>query len=109
MSEGTFRLRDLGLVMREDVVGAPGVDVEPLPEKRCRHCGAFDVPARETAAPGTWPALQPALSGRLPEREVAGMPLSRVDLAAHPRQQLFGRVAGQLAVALEAADVEVHA
>jgi hypothetical protein len=38
------------------------------------------------------------LAGGLPEREVARMALSRIDLAAGAGEQLVRRVSGQLAV-----------
>src|SRR5260370_26744272 len=83
-----FGLRELGLVVREHVVGAAGVDVEPLAEERHRHRRALDVPAREARAPGAWPDLEAVLAGRLPQGEVAGAPPARIDLAPRPHEKL---------------------
>ena len=93
VAEGAFRLGDLSLVVREDVVDAAGVDVEALAQESGRHRRALDVPAREAAAVRALPALQPAPAGSLPEREITRMPLAGVGVAAHAGEQLFGAVA----------------
>ena len=64
-----LRLRDLVLVVGEDVVDAAAVDVEALTEQGHAHRGALDVPARVSPAEAGVPT---DLVGthRLPEREV---------------------------------------
>ena len=76
------RLRDLVLVVREDVVDAAGVDLEVGPEVAHRHRRALEVPAREPVAPGARPAEDPALAGGLPEGEVGAVALVGLDIAA---------------------------
>ena len=56
------------------------------------------MPAWKSIAPRTRPELLPVLAGRLPEREVTGMLLARVGVAAHPGEQLVSRVPRQPAV-----------
>jgi hypothetical protein len=64
-------LRDLVLVVREDEVNAPGVDVEGLAEVLHGHRGALDVPAGTPATDlGVPSGLVPGFGG-LPEGEVA--------------------------------------
>ena len=87
-----FGLRDLRLVVWEDVVGAAGVDVEALAEQRHGHGRALDVPAGESVAPRARPDLQTVLARRLPQREIARVALARVDLSARAGEQLGGRV-----------------
>src|SRR6266851_8641344 len=87
-----LRLRQLSLVMRKDVVRTACVDVEALAQKRDRHRGAFDVPAREAWTPRARPHLHSMLACRLPKSEVAWMPLAWIDLAPRSGQQLFGAV-----------------
>src|SRR5450631_2064105 len=65
------------------------------------------MPARKARTPRAGPDLQPVLPGGLPEREVARMSLSRIDLAARAGDQLVRRVSGQLAVRGKARDVVV--
>src|SRR5207302_5183058 len=90
MSRDGFRLRDLGLVMREDVVGAACVDVESVAEYGHRHRGAFDVPARKARSPRAGPDLHAVYSGRLPESEVTRVTLAWIRFAARAGQQLVG-------------------
>ena len=56
-------LRDLVLVVREDVVNTAGMDVEPLAEVLEGHRRALEMPARETLAPARRP-LECALFAR---------------------------------------------
>src|SRR5207302_9482974 len=67
-------LRPLRLVVAEDQVPAPAVDVDLRPEIAHRHDGAFDVPARlaiaELRGPGR--LVRP---GGPPQREVEGVAL----------------------------------
>src|ERR1700680_4873009 len=107
MAGGSFGLCDLRLVVWKDVVQAAGMDVESIAEQRHRHRRALDVPARETGAPRARPYLHPVMAGRLPEREVTGMALARIDLAPGAGQQLVCGVARELAVRGEGGEVEV--
>src|SRR5437899_8242205 len=93
--------------MWEHVVGPAGVDVEGLADERDRHGRAFDVPAGETRPPRAGPYLQAMLAGSLPEREVAGVMLARIDLAPDASEQLVGAVARQPAVSGKARDVVI--
>src|SRR5947207_15795836 len=86
-------LRDFRLVVGKDVVGAPGVDVEPLSKERERHRRTLDVPTGKSLTPGTRPHLLPMLASRLPEGEVAWMLLAGVGIAAYPDEQGVGRIA----------------
>ena len=98
-------LGDLVLVVGEDVVDAAGVDVEARPEVAECHRRALDVPAGEALAPPSRrPAQQATLAGGLPEREVRGVALVGLDLAAMAGSQLVERVARQPAVAVECGD-----
>ena len=102
-------LRDLALVMREEVVLATRVDVEGLAEVRHRHGRALDMPSRVTAAPRRLPLLQVAGLRRAPEREVERVALVRVDLDAGAGLALVGRLRVQpRAVPGERRRVEVH-
>src|SRR6266851_4534044 len=108
MAGDAFALRNLPLVMREDVVRATRVDVEPIAEKGHRHGRAFDVPAWKARSPWAGPHLQAVLAGSLPEREIPRVPLARINLATRTRQELIRRVPRELAVGGEARDVVVH-
>src|SRR6267143_4418213 len=66
------------------------------------------MPPGKALSPWARPDLQAVLTSGLPEREIAGLALSRVDLASRAGEQLVGGVSGQLAVGREARDVEVH-
>ena len=106
-----FRLRDLVLVVRKDVVDAAAVDVEALAEQCHAHRRALDVPAGMAPADARVPA---DLIGpdRLPECEVAHVLLGvvvRVDAAARAGDKPLGARAAQLAVRGKRGDVEVVA
>src|SRR6202521_3827740 len=107
MAGDALALRDLGFVVRKDVVRSPGVDVEPVAEQRHRHRRTFDVPAGEARTPGAGPNLQPVLACALPEREIPRMSLARIHLSARAGQELVRRVARKLAVRREGRDVVV--
>src|SRR5689334_6893935 len=66
----TFALRNLVLVVREDVIHGPRVDVEMLAEVFHAHRRTLDVPARSPLPPSRRPGRLARLR-RLPEREVA--------------------------------------
>src|SRR6267142_6615067 len=96
MRERALGLRDLVLVVREDVVDAAGVDVETLTEVLRAHGGTLDVPARVAVAPRRWPHQRSAAGlGLLPEREVGRVALRRIDLRAHALLQRLLHVAGK--------------
>src|SRR2546423_1018008 len=75
---GPAGLRQLVLVVREDQVEAPAVDLEHRAEERLRHRRALDVPARASRSPRGIP--EGVLVGlvALPEREVPGVLLAGV-------------------------------
>ena len=100
------RLRDLVLVVREDVVDAAGVDVEPLAEVFEGHRRALEVPAREALAPARRPVERALLAGGLPQREVGRVALVGLDVARGPvaRPEVVERVPGQLPVLRERPD-----
>ena len=60
----------LALVMREDKVHSAAVYVEVGTEILASHGGALAVPARESVAPGTWPAHYVLGRSLLPEGKV---------------------------------------
>ena len=96
-------LGDLVLVVGEDEVHAPGVDVERGPEVGHAHRGALDVPAGPSRADGRVPGRLAGL-GALPQREVPDIVLAvlvRLDPLPHPhgvrvqaRQPPVGRPRG---------------
>jgi hypothetical protein len=47
-----FALRDLGFVMRKDVIDAAAVDVDLIAQQHHRHRAALDVPAGTAGPPG---------------------------------------------------------
>src|SRR5215471_952239 len=55
LSRHAFALRDLRLVMREDVVDPATVDIDLVAEQRRGHGAALDVPARTARSPGRIP------------------------------------------------------
>jgi hypothetical protein len=102
MPERSFRLRDLVLVVRKDVVHAAGVHVEPLAKVLDAHRRTLDVPPRIPGAPRRIPHERTSVRLRaLPEREVRRVALVRIDLCPHALPQRFADVARQPAVAGE--------
>ena len=97
-------LRQLVLVVREDQVEAPSVDLEHRTEERLRHRRALDVPARAPRPPGGIP--EGVLVGLvpLPEREVPGVLLAGVGLLL---LDLVGPLPREPPVLGEPADPEV--
>ena len=95
------RLGDLVLVVREDVVDAAGVQVEPVAQVAPGHRRALEVPARVALAPARRSATCSArlAAGGLPQGEVGGVALVGLDLAAVAGPQLVEGVARQPAVA----------
>ena len=102
VSERSFRLRDLVLVMREDVVHAAGVHVETLAEVFRAHRRTLDVPAGKAGSPGRVPHQRAAPRFRaLPEGEVRGVALVRIDLGSDALPKRFTDVPRQAAVLRE--------
>ena len=104
------RLRDLVLVVREDVVDAARMDVEPLAEVFEGHRRALEVPAREALAPARRPLEGALFTGGLPQREVGRVALVVFDVARGPvaGPEVVERVARELPVVLERADLVVE-
>ncbi len=103
-----FGLRHLVLMVREDQVHSPAVDLEAVPEVLEAHRRALDVPARPPPAPGALPAPLTPLRA-LPQREVQRVALARlVSLDPRSGQELVEISARQLAVSREAAHRKVH-
>src|SRR4051794_32097189 len=101
-------LRDLILVMGEDVVLAAGVGVEGLAEVLEGHRRALEVPAREAATPARRVPREGAVGpSGLPEREVSRVPLVALDLAPMPGMELVEGVAREHSVAGERRDLVV--
>src|SRR5438874_12454376 len=94
--------------MRKDVVDAAGVEVEALAEVMRAHRGTLDVPAGEPWPPWRVPDQRPIRFGALPEREVRGVTLARIELGADPLPKCLADVPGKPSVAGEALDGEVH-
>ena len=64
-------LRNLTLVVREYEVHSSSVDVEVSAEILASHSCALAMPARESVAPGAWPAHDVLRRSLLPEGEVS--------------------------------------
>ena len=84
MPEICLALRDLVRVVREGVVYAAAVDIEPLAEIFERYCRAFDMPAGITDAPRAFPfqLLRVELRFCEPEHEISLIALISVRLDA---------------------------
>ena len=65
------------------------------------------MPPGKARAPGAGPDLESMRPGCFPEREVAGVALSRIDLTARAGEKLVGGVAREFAVGGEARDVVI--
>ena len=109
MPHAALGLGDLVLVVGEDQIDAAGVDVEPLAKVLHGHGRALDVPSGEPLAPRAVPSHQPVGPCLLPQGEVLGVAFVRVDLEllAMARPELVERVARELSVFGERADVVV--
>src|SRR5213596_2028530 len=94
-------------MVRELEIHAAAMDVELLAEQRAAHRRALDVPAGAPLAPGRSPLRFAGLRA-LPEHEVQRVLLARVHVDALAGTQLVERLAGELAVAREAAHGKVH-
>src|SRR5690606_20250863 len=102
-----FGLRDLALVVREDVVLAARVDVELLTEVLASHRRALDVPTRKAVRAEAALPLHQVARVALPQEEVGGVALLLVDLDARAGFEVLDAVARQLAVLGEPRDVVV--
>ena len=100
-AEGGLALRDFVLVVGENQVNGPAVDVQLLAQVLARHDTAFNVPARPSLAPGALPGGLPGL-GLLPQREVRDVfLLVLVGFHARAGDALVQLDAGEPAIALE--------
>src|SRR5262249_47765878 len=101
-----LRLRRLVLVVREDEVHAPAVEIEGLAQPLPRHGRALDVPSRPPGTPRGLP-VRLARLGALPEGEVerALLVLARLDPRAAP--EVVDLPPGDAPVLRVAGDVEV--
>src|SRR5512147_495972 len=93
--EGTTRLRDLVLMVREDEVDAAAMDVEGLAEMLPRHGRAFDMPAGTPRCrdAGRRRPRRLAWLRRLPQNEVHRVALVGRDLDAGAGDHLVKRPA----------------
>src|SRR5216117_4131823 len=108
-TERALGLRDLVLVVREDVVDATGVHVEALAEVARAHRRTLDVPAGIAVAPRCLPyECCASLFGALPEREVRRIELCGIDLSAHALLQRLLHIAREAAVSGESLHRVVH-
>ena len=105
--EGAAGLRPLVLMVREEQVGAAGMDVEAGSQIAPGHRAALDMPTRPPAAPGAVPARQ-IRAGGLPQHEIPGVALERGHVDPRAGQQLVRAAAGQAAVFGVAGDGEQH-
>ena len=105
-----FRLRDLGFVMRENVIHAAAMNIDLIAEQRRRHGAAFDVPARTASAPWAFPAdIAIFFIPRLPQCKVSNVFLV-VLVVLHPagRLQLREIEMGELSVTGKFVDAEIN-
>ena len=71
-SRDTFRLSDLGLVMRKDIVLATTMDIEFVAEDSRRHRAALDVPTRPPPPPRAHPTdIAISLIPSFPQRKIS--------------------------------------
>ena len=102
------RLGALVLVVREDEVLTPAVEVEALPEEGERHDDALGVPAGPAGAPRGRPRGLARLR-LLPEGEVERRPLLLVHLDSRTRAQRVEALVGQQPVVRDGRDREIDA
>ncbi len=100
-------LGSLVLVVRENEIDPPAVQVEPLAQKVERHDHALGVPAGPTGTERRVPARL-ARFGLLPEREVDRRALLRVHLDTRTRLERVERLVGEQSVAVDLLDAQVH-
>src|SRR4051812_24540695 len=95
-----LRLSDLALVVGEDEVGAPTMDVDAGPEIAAGHGRALDVPPRSSGAERRLPGWLVG-PGLLPEHEIERITLVRIVGGIAPlirdRQHLAPRDVAQFA------------
>ena len=92
LAESGFTLGDLVLMMGEDIVYAPGVDIQLLSHVLGGHGRALDVPPREPLAPRAIPLHVAAGFRHLPQGKVASIALERIDLSSNPLHQALLKV-----------------
>ena len=110
LSVGTFRLRDLILMVRENKILSAGMNVDGLAKIFSRHHRALNVPAGTAIAPRRLPVGLSVLL-RLPENEVQRVSfliLSRHGNAAHVELEIVQILVGKLSVVRILANREVH-
>jgi hypothetical protein len=103
----TFCLGDLVLVMREDEVVSPCVNVKRLAEETARQGDALSVPARSSFTPGGIPLWLTRL-GRLPQREVERILLLLRGSDPRTDLEVVDLPPGELPVAIKRGDAVVH-
>src|SRR5438034_5465168 len=104
---GTLGLCDLVLVVREDVVYTARMQIETLAEVLRAHRRTLDVPSRKASAPRRLPGERATGLGLLPEREVGGIALVRIEIGPHALPERLADIAGEPSVAVEALDREI--
>ena len=97
-------LRAFVLVVRENQIQTTTMDIELRTEEGLGHSGAFEVPARTSAAPRRRPRGL-SLLGRLPQREVTRIAFAHAGALA--LMNVIELVSRQCAVAREAQHIEV--
>ena len=104
---GATGLSDLILMVREDQVQPAAMDIEGFAQIALGHGRAFDMPARTPPTPWTVPAR--LLGARkLPQYEIGGIALMRIDGNARPGEIVGEVAAGKLAVVGHGFDGEQH-
>src|SRR5207237_8839360 len=79
-AKSSLALRDIVLVVGEDVVDPAGMQIDVLAEVAGRHGRTLDVPAGKASAPRGRPAERASRFGALPQREVSRRALVRIEL-----------------------------
>src|SRR5262249_1539091 len=101
-------LRDLVLMMREDQIDAPGVDIERLPQVLDRHHGALNVPAGPAWTEFSIPKRLAVLR-RFPKHEIPRIGLFvLIHVDARPGAHAAEVAVGELAVLGELGDTVVN-
>ena len=91
------RLGEFVLVVREDQIDAPAVNVELRAQIERRHRRALHMPPRTTRTPGGVPQRLPRFGG-LPQSEVAGVTLAVIVQGVSGRLQIVQSLTRQLPV-----------
>lgn len=93
-------LRAFAFMVGKRQILTAAMDINRIAQKFASHGRALDMPAGASVSPRAVPENLSRLR-RLPQHEVFGMLLARIDLDADAELQLLQILAGQLAVALE--------